>query len=99
MPAASVPLASGRCRWTDGTTGRSGSTSRMRWSSTRPACPHELVERRWRTVEDAVEGIASMQVRGAPLIGVAAAHGLALAMRADPSDGALVRAAAALLGS
>jgi methylthioribose-1-phosphate isomerase len=33
-----------------------------------------------------------MQVRGAPLIGVTAAYGVALAMRADASDGALVGA-------
>src|SRR5207249_11204065 len=42
----------------------------------------------WRTVEDAAVGIEHMQVRGAPLIGVAAAHGVALAMAADPSDDA-----------
>jgi methylthioribose-1-phosphate isomerase len=34
-----------------------------------------------------------MQVRGAPLIGIAAAYGLALAMRVDPSDANLVAAA------
>ena len=33
-------------------------------------------------------GIETMQVRGAPLIGVSAAHGVFLAMAADPSDGA-----------
>jgi methylthioribose-1-phosphate isomerase len=36
-----------------------------------------------------VGAIATMQVRGAPLIGVAAAYGLALAMRVDPGDAAL----------
>jgi methylthioribose-1-phosphate isomerase len=46
--------------------------------------PHEAVTARWTRVEDAIEGIRSMQVRGAPLIGVAAAHGVALALRADP---------------
>src|SRR5688572_8693592 len=40
-----------------------------------------------------------MQVRGAPLIGVTAAYGVALALRADPSDGSLDRAAAALRAS
>jgi methylthioribose-1-phosphate isomerase len=54
--------------------------------------PHELVTVRWSTFGDAADGIRSMQVRGAPLIGVAAAHGVALAMRADPSDEALGRA-------
>jgi methylthioribose-1-phosphate isomerase len=48
----------------------------------------------WRTVADAAFGIRSMQVRGAPLIGVAAAHGVALAMRDDP--GALDEACALL---
>jgi methylthioribose-1-phosphate isomerase len=48
---------------------------------------------RWRTLGDAVHGIKTMQVRGAPLLGVAAAHGLALAARADPSDAGLAAAA------
>ncbi len=48
--------------------------------------PHAAVVSSWRTVQDAAHGIAAMEVRGAPLIGVAAAHGLALAMRADPHD-------------
>jgi methylthioribose-1-phosphate isomerase len=46
--------------------------------------PAETATATWRTLDDATEGIRSMQVRGAPLIGVAAAHGLALALRADP---------------
>jgi methylthioribose-1-phosphate isomerase len=58
--------------------------------------PHEATAVRWTTVEDAADGIRSMQVRGAPLIGVAAAYGVALAMRADPSDGSLDRAGALL---
>jgi len=48
--------------------------------------PHETAVARWATVDDAARGISSMQVRGAPLIGVAAAHGMALAMLADPTD-------------
>jgi methylthioribose-1-phosphate isomerase len=55
--------------------------------------PHAFVVAELRTVEDAWHAIADMQVRGAPLIGVAAAYGLALAMRADPSDGNLTAAA------
>jgi methylthioribose-1-phosphate isomerase len=51
--------------------------------------PHRYVTRRWRTVEDAAEGISVMQVRGAPLIGVAAAHGVALAMALRATDQAL----------
>ncbi len=48
--------------------------------------PHDHVVAEWRTLDDACQGISSMQVRGAPLIGVAAAHGMALAVRADPVD-------------
>lgn len=48
--------------------------------------PRRAVTARWTTAADAAEGIAEMQVRGAPLIGVAAAHGMALAMAADPTD-------------
>ncbi|HEY8193497.1 MAG TPA: S-methyl-5-thioribose-1-phosphate isomerase [Hyphomicrobium sp.] len=56
------------------------------------ALPHQIVRLRLETVEDAAHAIKSMQVRGAPLIGVTAAYGIALAMRADPSDRALDRA-------
>lgn len=41
------------------------------------------------SAEAAAEAIRSMVVRGAPLIGATAAYGVALAMRADPSDTAL----------
>ncbi|VTZ48643.1 Methylthioribose-1-phosphate isomerase [Methylocella tundrae] len=43
-------------------------------------------------VEAAGRAIKTMQVRGAPLIGITAAYGVALAMRADPSDDNLERA-------
>ncbi len=46
----------------------------------------------------AAQAIRGMQVRGAPLIGAVAAHGVALAMRRDPSTEALERAVA-LLGA
>jgi len=48
--------------------------------------PHEFRVESLRTVEDAATAIRDMWVRGAPLIGVAAAYGLALAMRENPSD-------------
>jgi methylthioribose-1-phosphate isomerase len=51
--------------------------------------PHRLVLHRWRSVDDVAAGIRDMQVRGAPLIGVAAAHGVALAMATKATDGAL----------
>ena len=47
-------------------------------------------------VEAAAHAIRSMQVRGAPLIGVAAAYGMSLAARRDPSDEAMARAEALL---
>lgn len=49
------------------------------------------------TMEDAAHAIRVMQVRGAPLIGATAAYGVALAMRADPSDDALHAACSTLL--
>ena len=61
--------------------------------------PHAVETVRLTTLDGAVHAIAAMQVRGAPLIGVAAAYGLALALRADASDGGLERACAALLAS
>ena len=54
--------------------------------------PHSLVHARWYTAEDAAAGIADMTVRGAPLIGVSAAYGLALAARNDTSLTSLHRA-------
>jgi methylthioribose-1-phosphate isomerase len=51
--------------------------------------PHDVEVVHWYTVAAAAQGIETMQVRGAPLIGVAAAHGVALAMAADPSDASL----------
>ncbi len=54
--------------------------------------PHRFEIVHLTTVEDAARAILTMQVRGAPLIGVTAAYGVALAMRADPSDAALAEA-------
>jgi methylthioribose-1-phosphate isomerase len=53
--------------------------------------PYQFKVVEWLEVEDAAQGIASMVVRGAPLIGAAAAYGMALAMKANPSDQALER--------
>src|SRR5471030_996046 len=61
--------------------------------------PHKFVVRDFRTMEDAELAIRTMIVRGAPLIGAAAAYGLALAMAADPSDANLKYAYGALLAS
>jgi methylthioribose-1-phosphate isomerase len=58
--------------------------------------PHELRIVRLETAADAAAAIADMVVRGAPLIGAAAAYGLCLALRADPGTTSLARASAAL---
>ncbi len=58
--------------------------------------PHRFETIVLRTVEDAARAIKIMQVRGAPLIGATAAYGIALAMRADPTDASLETNAAFL---
>ncbi len=53
--------------------------------------PHEFETLTLRSADDAARVIKSMQTRGAPLIGVVGAYGLALEMRRDPSDENLAR--------
>src|SRR5687768_9677076 len=59
--------------------------------------PHELVMAELRSCEDAAVAIETMLVRGAPLIGGAAAYGMALAMHEDASDEGIERAYARLV--
>jgi methylthioribose-1-phosphate isomerase len=54
--------------------------------------PHRFEIVRWHSVQDAAAGIRNMVVRGAPLIGAAAAYGMALAMQEDSSDNNLQQA-------
>ena len=54
--------------------------------------PHRFETVTLRTVEDAAHAVRVMQVRGAPLIGVTAAYGLALALARDASDVSLGKA-------
>src|SRR5262245_5867867 len=61
--------------------------------------PHRYATVRLETVADAARAIKTMQVRGAPLIGAAAAYGMALATRQDASDASLERAYAALIAT
>ena len=61
--------------------------------------PHHFITARLLSLQDAAHAIASMQVRGAPLIGATAAYGVCLALRADPSDAALERACEVLLAT
>ena len=63
------------------------------------ALPFRFVTLRLETLEAAAEAIARMQVRGAPLIGAAAAYGVALAMRHDAGDAALDHACRRLLAT
>jgi methylthioribose-1-phosphate isomerase len=74
-----------------------GSPSRTIWLASDGAVeiidqtrlPHELVTVRLENMRDAEQAIRSMQVRGAPLIGVTAAYGVALSMKHHASDAAL----------
>ncbi len=61
--------------------------------------PHEFITLPLRTLDDAVCAIANMTVRGAPLIGATAAFGVALGLRADPSDQGLKQALTRLIAS
>jgi len=61
--------------------------------------PHVFATRVLRMPEEVADAIRSMVVRGAPLIGATAAYGVALAMRADPSDEALERTCGMLLAT
>jgi len=61
--------------------------------------PHRFATARLTTLSEAAHAIKSMQVRGAPLIGAAAAYGVWLALREDASDDNLERACAALLST
>jgi methylthioribose-1-phosphate isomerase len=60
------------------------------------ALPHRLVFATLATPDAVFTAIRDMWLRGAPLIGAAAAYGLALALRADARDAALERAARTL---
>jgi methylthioribose-1-phosphate isomerase len=61
--------------------------------------PHEFVVTRLGSLDDAARAIRTMQVRGAPLIGVTAAYGVALALREAAGDADLDAARATLLAT
>src|SRR5262250_2798947 len=61
--------------------------------------PHEFRIVRLETLQDAARAIKTMQVRGAPLIGVTAAYGLCLSLHEDPSTEAIARHSALLLAT
>ena len=58
--------------------------------------PHGFAMIRLTSLDDAARAIKTMQVRGAPLIGAAAAYGVCLALKDDASDESLARAYAML---
>ncbi|HTO85045.1 MAG TPA: S-methyl-5-thioribose-1-phosphate isomerase [Methylomirabilota bacterium] len=61
--------------------------------------PHEFKTVRLTSLADAAHAIKSMQVRGAPLIGVTAAYGLCLALHGDASNAGIERTCATLLAT
>jgi methylthioribose-1-phosphate isomerase len=61
--------------------------------------PHDFRIVRLETLEDAARAIKTMQVRGAPLIGVTAAYGLCLSLHEDASNAAIERNCATLLAT
>jgi methylthioribose-1-phosphate isomerase len=61
--------------------------------------PHAFEILTLRSLDDAARAIKDMHVRGAPLIGVAAAYGVALAMRAGATNADLAQACATLLAT
>ena len=48
--------------------------------------PHEFIITDLKTVDDAIEAIRDMYVRGAPLIGATGAYGIYLATLNSPND-------------
>jgi len=70
--------------------------SQALWAIDQTALPWRELELELRTAEEVAAAIRRLQIRGAPLIGVAAAYGVALELAHDPSPRALERACAAL---
>ena len=61
--------------------------------------PHEFKVLELSTMPEMALAITNMQVRGAPLIGAAAAYGFALAVQTDPSDDYIKHAAQTLINT
>ncbi|MET0868640.1 MAG: S-methyl-5-thioribose-1-phosphate isomerase [Pseudorhodoplanes sp.] len=61
--------------------------------------PHRVAPLKLSTCAQAAHAIASMQTRGAPLIGAVAAYGMALAVNENDSDDNLARAYAELIAT
>ena len=84
---------------------RTGSPPPLHWNGTtlrildQTRLPAEEVVLELHGTPDTVEAIKRLAVRGAPLIGVAAAYGLAMELARDESPEALERAAALMAGA
>ena len=52
--------------------------------------PHQFIIKDLKTVKDAINAIKIMEVRGAPLIGVTAAFGIANSTKNDASDNNII---------
>ena len=61
--------------------------------------PHKFIIKDLNTVEDAINAIKIMEVRGAPLIGATAAYGLVLAMKKNNDIEYLERCSKNLINS
>lgn len=61
--------------------------------------PYAFEKKELHRWEDVQEAIATMRVRGAPLIGISGAWGMVLAIREDDSDEAIHRVRGALIGT
>jgi len=81
-----------RSIWLDASTGLPAIIDQTR-------LPHAFELKILENLADAAEAISTMRVRGAPLIGATAAHGLALALSRDASDRGLRGAAEVLLAT
>ena len=61
--------------------------------------PHQFIIKDLKTVNDAINAIKAMEVRGAPLIGATAAYGLVLATIENKDQSFLKRSAENLISS
>jgi methylthioribose-1-phosphate isomerase len=69
------------------------------WAIDQTELPWREVELELRTAEEVAGAIRRLAIRGAPLIGVAAAYGVALELARDPTPETLDRAATLLRGA
>ena len=61
--------------------------------------PHQFIIKDLRTVEDSINAIKVMEVRGAPLIGATAAYGLVLAILENNDQSFLKKSGEDLINS